>query len=460
MDRLKELQELRLKLHNEIKAHADKLPADGTESPEWKETWDQLNKAYDENMVSLDAETKKIAESQAVQNRLSAIDTQLSSMPRFELQNFNQPPQNPLPNSNQPVTFEQQQLLALQGWMMNSSSEHSHRIEDRHRQAALATGNRLDSKDFVFELSTTQAFNQYRRDRLQNALTGGQGTKGGFITGESFVASVERAMLDFSGVAQAADIIRTNNGEPIHYPTVDDTSNTGRLVGDGSAVTATAEPTFGDAILSAYTFTSDEIKVARALLEDSMLDLGNLVGSLLGERLGRIQNTNYTTGTGAGVAPRGVVTAATAGVTAASTSAIVFDEVIDLEHSLNPSRRVPGQGTGYMFNDAILQTLRKLKNGMGDYLWQSGANSGAPDTLNTWPYWINQAMASTIATTNITMLFGAFRNYKIRQVRSIRFQRLVERHAENDQDAFLAFVRGDGNLVDAGDGVVRKLTQA
>ncbi len=129
-----------------------------------------------------------------------------------------------------------------------------------------------------------------------------------------------------------------------------------------------------------------------------------------------------------------------------------------MEHTIDPSRRnLPG--VGYMFHDSILQALRKLKDGEGRYLWQAGANSGAPDTLNTRPYTINQDMASSLVTTAISMLFGQLTMYKIRQVNVIRLYRLVERHRENDQDAFLAFIRGDGNLLDSGDNPVKKMTQ-
>jgi hypothetical protein len=42
----------------------------------------------------------------------------------------------------------------------------------------------------------------------------------------------------------------------------------------------------------------------------------------------------------------------------------------------------------------------------------------------------------------------------------MRFYRLVERHRENDQDAFLTFARRDGNLLDAGGNPIKKLRMA
>jgi HK97 family phage major capsid protein len=79
--------------------------------------------------------------------------------------------------------------------------------------------------------------------------------------------------------------------------------------------------------------------------------------------------------------------------------------------------------------------------------------------LNNRPYTINQDMQATIATGTTTIVFGQMSQYKVRQVNSIRLYRLVERYRENDQDAFLAFIEADGNLLDAGDHPVKCMVQ-
>jgi HK97 family phage major capsid protein len=64
---------------------------------------------------------------------------------------------------------------------------------------------------------------------------------------------------------------------------------------------------------------------------------------------------------------------------------------------------------------------------------------------------------ATVAATVKSILFGRLRQYKLRMVRSVRMYRLTERHRENDQDAFLAFIEADGNLLNAGDNPVKHL---
>lgn len=93
---------------------------------------------------------------------------------------------------------------------------------------------------------------------------------------------------------------------------------------------------------------------------------GCMVLDLLGQRLGRRANTELTTGDDSGD-PEGIVTGSTLGKTAAGTAAITWDEIIDLEHSVNPAYRVSPKAR-YMFNDTTLSAVRKLKDGNGNYL--------------------------------------------------------------------------------------------
>jgi HK97 family phage major capsid protein len=466
---LKELQENRLKYEADIKALADKFNAAGkTWEGEDEKQWEALNKAYDDNKTLLDAEVKAINDAaeraQAVNARLEAINGHAGDNPLIGRDggDINKGPVNKARFSQDDLSdhggYKGENLVnALHGWLM-MGSEHVVNITDKHRTAAKNIGTSLDSKLFVFNLNRDFSDAKRSANRFRNALSGEDGTAGGYTKDQTLVNNLELAMLAYGGVMQVAEIIRTATGEPLRWPTADDTSNTGRQVGESASHDSGTDPTFGSVMWNAYTFTSDIVKVPNELMTDSVFNLATVLGQMLGTRLGRIQNTKYTTGTGSGTA-KGITLCASAGVTAASATAIAFDELIDLEHSLDPSRRAM-PGVGYMFNDAILKALRKLKDGEGRYLWQAGANTGAPDTLNTYPYTINQSMASSIAASAISVLYGELPAYKVRQVGQVVLRRLDERFADTNQTGFLAIMRGDGNLLDAGDHPVKKLTQA
>jgi HK97 family phage major capsid protein len=280
---------------------------------------------------------------------------------------------------------------------------------------------------------------------------------GAITIANDLVRSFELAMLQFGGVRQVAEVMRTASGGDITWPTANDTTNTGAGCSRKHAVVTerTSRPA---ASPGRRTSTAPKlVKVPVELLEDSVFDLPSVIGAMLGERIGRITNTHFTTGNSAGK-PNGIVTAATLGKTAAGAAAITSDEILDLIHSIDPAYRTTG--CGFMMNDAILLAIRKLKDGQGNYLWTHGdIQTGTPDRLFTYPITVNQDMA-TLVTTGKTILFGQLNKYKVRDVASFRLRRLVERYADNDQEGFVAFSRHDGNLLDAGTHPVKYLQQA
>ena len=260
-------------------------------------------------------------------------------------------------------------------------------------------------------------------------------------------------MLAFGGVRQVAETIRTASGERMSWPTADDTSNTGAQLGESTSIGSSVDPSFGKVYWDAYKFSSKPVLVPYELIEDSAFDLPGLLGGMLGERLGRITNTKFTTGTGAAT-PKGIVTAATS-FSAASATSIAWDDVLGLEHSIDPAYR---SGASFMMHDSILLACRKLKDGNGQYLWQSNINVGVPDSFSGKPLTINQDMDSTVASGKKTILYGQLSKYKIRSVGQMRMYRLEERYRDTDQDGFVAFIREDGNLLTAGTAPIKYLS--
>ena len=175
--------------------------------------------------------------------------------------------------------------------------------------------------------------------------------------------------------------------------------------------------------------------------------MGQLVPSLLGERLGRIQAAQFTTGTGSSQ-PEGVVVGSAVGPTTASATALTADEIIDLIHGIDPSYRV-GPSVGFMMHDGIVKVIRKLKTTDLQYIWQPGLQS-QPDMIFGYPYTINQNMQATVASATKTMLFGDFSKFIIRDVATVSLYRLEERYRDVDQTGFIAFMRSDSVVSNSG----------
>ena len=212
--------------------------------------------------------------------------------------------------------------------------------------------------------------------------------------------------------------LNTTSGEQINIPTVDDTAVAVVKHTEGTALTddGGSDVTLGQKRLDAYMFDTEFVRWSIELSQDSTINWEPFLGELLGERLGRRANTELTTGDGNGD-PNGIVTASSLGVTAASATAFTYDELFDLEHSVDPAyRRSPK--ARFMFADSTLKVLRKLKDGEGRYIWNAGdVTKGVAATLNGRSYSINQAMAA-VATGNKSIIFGDFGKYYVRKVGS------------------------------------------
>jgi HK97 family phage major capsid protein len=291
--------------------------------------------------------------------------------------------------------------------------------------------------------------------RIQSA---GTTTAGGYTVPVDLANEIVRSMLAYGpmydpGVSQE---MLTSSGNQINIPTINDTSKSAGAHTEGTALTddGSEDAVFGQKRLDAYVFDTEFVKWSTELNQDSIFNIESLLGSLLGERLGRTANTQLTTGSGSS-APMGVVTASTLGKTAAAVAAVTVDEILDLVHSVDPAYRT-GPKVRFMFNDSTLKAIRKLKDGNGQYIWQMGnIQQGAPGSLLGYNYSINQAMAS-LATGNKTMIFGDFGKYWVRKVGSPVIGVMRERFWPDLGIAGL--IRFDGELVDTA--AVKHLIQA
>jgi HK97 family phage major capsid protein len=344
----------------------------------------------------------------------------------------------------------------------------------RTEQRAAATEDE-GTTAFVSTPEYRQAFNQWTRGGVESmtpeqrsVLSQGRVTNteqraqtvtttaGGYLIAQQFSDKLEAAMLAYGSVlTSGATVMNTGTGGVLMYPTVNDTSNVGELLAINTAA-ASQDVAFGNLQLDAFKYSSKTVLVPFELLQDSEFDVPGLLGRLLGERISRILNQHFTTGTGSGQ-PNGIVTASNLGVTAAGAAAITADEIAnDLPHSLDPSYR---KNAKFMFEDATLKAVKKLKDSQNRYLWLPGLAVREPDTIAGYPYIVNQDMGS-MATGVKSVIFGDFSKYLIRRVKGIELYRIADKYIESAQVGFVAFARFDADLLDAGTRPVKHLIQA
>ena len=292
----------------------------------------------------------------------------------------------------------------------------------------------------------------------QRAMSALQGTAGAFAVSQGFISALEINQLHFAGMLQVADFLRTSRGEEMPWPTADDTSNEGEIIGESADTEGSTEPSLNKVTFHAYKSHSKMIKVPYELIEDwsAAIDFEQFIAQIGAERLGRHRNRKYTIGTG-NSEPMGLVTAATLGRTAASATAITADEVIRLIYSVDESYRM---GAAFMMHDNIFLEVQLLKDGQGQYLHTTGLREGARDVIRGYPRFNNTHMDSALATTNKVMTFGQHSKYKVREVNQVRLKRFEELGGATDEIWFDIMLRHDGNLLDAGTAPVKYLQMA
>lgn len=336
-----------------------------------------------------------------------------------------------------------EEIIERKGGKENTGQKKDSKEIDESYKRAFADYMRVGLADMSEENKVILRSQGYRPDeqRAQTVTT----TGGGYLIPQGFRKELEVAMLPFSGMMESgAEIMRTDTGNLIPFPTVDDTSNKGALLAINTQESEQAL-TFGNVNFNAYKFTSKNVLVPIELMQDSAFDMEAMLKARLAERIGRILNQYFTTGTGTNQ-PQGIVPFATAGSTAAASGAIAFNDLVELQHSVNRAYRI---GAKWMMADSTLKIVKKMVDTENRPLFIPGVALKEPDTILGHAYIVNDDMAAVEASAK-SIVFGQMSKYKIRLVTDFVLMRLVERYADYYQVAFQMFVRADGRGVDAG----------
>lgn len=275
------------------------------------------------------------------------------------------------------------------------------------------------------------------------ALSKGTATAGGNTVPTTFYDQLVEHLVDTTSVLQAgATVLNTSSGEVIEVP-VTTSHGTAAAVAEAGALAGT-DPAFAKRTLGAFKF-GQLITVSRELVDDTAVDLVGYIARAAGRNIGLALGAKLAVGTGT-TEPWGVITRATTGVTggAGVSGAFTADNLIDLMFSVVAPHRVNGS---WLVKDATLGSIRKLKDGASRYLFDPAATVGQPDTLLGRPIYTDANMAS-VALSAKSVAFGDLSTYFVRIAGGVRFERSDDYAFGNDQVAFRAIIRADGELAD------------
>ncbi len=120
------------------------------------------------------------------------------------------------------------------------------------------------------------------------------------------------------------------------------------------------------------------------------------------------------------------------------------DRLIDLVMALKPGHR---QGACWVMNAATIAVIRKVKDSVGDYLWQNALGEGQPDRLLGYPV-VEAADMPDVAANAYPIAFGNFRNgYLIAERQATRILR--DPYSNKPYVNFYATKRVGGQVLDS-----------
>ena len=282
---------------------------------------------------------------------------------------------------------------------------------------------------------------KYPNTAIVNALQVGTDTEGGFLVPDEFEHTLIQRLEEENFFRRIATVIQTNSGDR-KIPIVASKGTASWI--DEEGLYPESDDAFGQITLSAYKLGT-LIKVSEELLNDSAFNLENYIATEFGRRIGSKEEESFFIGDAVGK-PTGILAdtgGAEIGVTAASSTAITADEIIDLYYSL----RVPyRKNASWIMNDATVSAIRKLKDGQGQYLWEPSMVAGTPNKILGCEV-ITSPYVPTAAAGAKTVAFGDFSYYWIGDRQGRTFKRLNELYATTGQVGFLGNQRVDGKLI-------------
>ncbi len=285
------------------------------------------------------------------------------------------------------------------------------------------------------EVAHKSAFETYFRKGIEGDLRAleqktlhiGSDPDGGYFVPTEVSNMITRVAEDEVAMRRLASVI-TIGSNSYKMPVVT-AGTTGGWRGETSETTETGTPTIGE-----LEFVPGELYAepwsTNNMLEDATINVGAWLADEVSTTFVEMEGEAFVSGSGIN-RPRGILSYTTvanasyawgkvgyiasgnAGAWAASDPS---NYLIDLVHSL---RRKYRGNAAFLMNDLTLASIRKLKDGQGNYIWQPGLQAGVADRLLGYGVEIDDNMPD-IAANSLSIAFGDFkRGYQVVDRRGI-----------------------------------------
>lgn len=251
-----------------------------------------------------------------------------------------------------------------------------------------------------------------------------------------------KKIIEFTPL-RALATVRNIGGDSLKQPKKL-TSGSASRIGEVQTRTNTGDPAYGMIEIKAPEMYA-RIPISQQMLEDSGYDMLAELREDASEQFAVKEGLEYISGTNASNQGEGILTNSDISYTASGeAAAITADGLLNLIYGIK---------TGYAANALLgmnrttLGVIRRLKDGIGNYLWVPGIANAAPNTINGVPY-VEMVDMPDIAAGTYPVIYGDFRRgYKIVDRVGISFQADFTTEADNGLVIFRARKRSGSAVV-------------
>lgn len=238
----------------------------------------------------------------------------------------------------------------------------------------------------------------------RKALNVSSDTQGGFLAPPELSSEVIRDLIEYSPVRSYASV-RGTQADSVIFPTRGDITNA-QWVGemephDESTIT------FGQREVEVHELATF-VDISNRLLQDAPI-AETEVRAALAEDFGKKEAEAFLWGSGV-KQPEGImVNTAIPEIANGHASNLSTDALIRLMYALPQAYRSRG---AWAMNGTTLGVLRTLKDGQGNYIWQTSLQAGQPETILGRPV-IEMVDLEDIAANQHPIVYGDFQAYRI-----------------------------------------------
>lgn len=205
-------------------------------------------------------------------------------------------------------------------------------------------------------------------------------TTGGYLAPPEFVQEIIEAVVLVSNARSIVNVRQTAN-KSVRMPKRTGVFAAQRVTEQGTR-SETTGLTFGLEEINAPEMYAI-VDISNEDLEDSAFDLEQYIRDNASEQFAVLEGKEFVTGTGIGQMEGILTNPAIASVNSGNSATVSADGILGVFYALKTAY---ARNASFILNRTVMGSVRKLKDGVGQYLWVPGLPNGMPNTINGAPY--------------------------------------------------------------------------